>query len=192
MSEVPTYGAFVLDPGGSSGLAWGRVRDEGSIAERLAAMNWRGSETVTGPDWLKQAEEISRRWATFRAECHLAGLPAYFVCEDFILTKFKSSDRSGLYPVWIAAAVMGYRTGLARAYEEGGFGRAAPIEMTWQSPSQAKTYATDERLRSWGLWIKGREHERDAWRHFAYFVAYKPSQQSRIAHMRVRGYEAKL
>src|SRR4051812_16945180 len=99
MSEnlVPTYGVFVLDPGGRSGLAWARARDEGTIAERLAALERAESATIEGY-WLEQAVEISRRWASFRADCHLAGLPAYFVYEDFILTGIGSTEREGLYP----------------------------------------------------------------------------------------------
>lgn len=185
-NAVPTYGVFVLDPGGSSGLAWGRVRDEGTVAERLAAREWAGSDTLVDPDWMTQARVISRQWANFRAACHRAGLPAYFVCEDFILTHLGSSERTGLYPVWIAAAVVGYRNGMADAYELGGFGPAAPVDTVWQQPSQAKTYATDDRLKRWGLWVKGREHERDAWRHFAYFVANANSQRLRLAHTRIR------
>lgn len=184
--SVPVYGIFVVDPGGSSGLAWGRVRDEGTVAERVAARTFEGSDTVSDPDWLVQARIISQRWFQFRAECHLAGLPAYFVCEDFVLTRFKSSDKLGLYPVWVAASILGYRHGMADAYEAGGYGPAAPVEVHWQSPSAAKTYATDERLKSWGLWVRGREHERDAWRHFAYFIAHAPSQNLRTARMRMR------
>jgi len=190
--SIPTFGVFALDPGGSSAMAWGRVRDEGSIAERIAARERWGSITISDPDWMKQAREISQRWADFRTDCHRAGLPAYFVCEDFILTRFGSSDRTGLYPVWVAAAVVGYRNGMADAYESGGFGPAAPIEVIWQSPSTAKTYATDERLKRWGIWIVGKEHERDAWRHFAQFIAHKPSQQLRLARMRMHTRDTQL
>lgn len=184
MTELPTYGAFCVDPGGSTGLAWSRVRDEGTIAERLAARSHHGSMTLEHPDWLHQAEEIARHWARFRAECHLAGLPAYYICEDFILTHMGSSDREGLYPVWVGAAALGFRTGVARMYEEANFGRSAPIEVVWQQPSDAKGYATDERLKRWGLWLPGKAHERDAWRHLAYFVASKKSQQLRLARVR--------
>jgi hypothetical protein len=178
------YGVFALDPGLSSAWAVGIVRDEGTMADRLAARQESRSSTLREPDWVVQARTISTDWMDFRLDCHRRGIPAFFVCEDFILTRFKSSDRSGLYPVWVAAAVVGYRNGIADAYESGGFGPAAPIEVVWQQPSQAKTHATDERLRRWGMWIKGREHERDAWRHFAYFVANPASQKYRQARAR--------
>ena len=176
----------------SSAFAWGRVRDEGTTAERLAARSHDGSDTIEDPDWIAQAREIVRRWTAFRVECARAGLPAYFVCEDFLLTRFKSSDRSGLYPVWVAAAIAGYRNGLADGYELGGFGPAARVEIFWQLPSQAQGYAIDERLKRWGLWVKGREHERDAWRHFAFFVANKDSQSMRATRMRVHTWRAAL
>lgn len=183
---IPTYGAFCLDPGGSSGLAWGRVRDEGTVAERLAAIPELRTETLRDPDWMAQARIISRLWSSFRGDCYRAGLPAYFVCEDFILTHLGSSDRTGLYPVWIAAAVVGYRNGLADGYESGGFGPAAPVETFWQQPSAAKGYATDARLKRWGLWIKAQPHERDACRHLAYFVANQKSQRLRLSRARAR------
>jgi hypothetical protein len=184
--DIPTYGAFCLDPGGSSGLAWARVRDEGTVAERIAAIPELKTATVSDPNWMAQARVISQLWFDFRRACHKAGLPAYFVCEDFILTRFKSSDRTGLYPVWVAAAIVGYRNGLADGYESGGFGPAAPVETVWQQPGQAKGYATDERLKRWGLWIKGREHERDACRHLAHFIASQKSQRMRLARSRAR------
>lgn len=36
-----------------------------------------------------------------------------------------------------------------------------------QPASEAKTYATDARLRDWGVWSIGKEHGRDATRHLA-------------------------
>ena len=177
---IPEYGVFVLDPGGSSGLAWARVRDEGTVSERLAARTEPGSDTVSHPDWMEQAKEVVRRWLDFQDRCHAAGIPAYLVIEDFILTRFKSSDRTGLYPVWIAAAVRGYRNGLADSVPG-----AANVGTVWQLPT-CMTYATDERLKRWGLWVRGREHERDAWRHLAFFIADKKAQQLRLAHARSR------
>lgn len=180
----PEYGIFALDPGGTTAWARGVVKDEGTVAERIEHRELDGSFTYTHPDWMVQARVIAREWAEFRRLCHNAGLPAYFVCEDFILTRMKSSNRVGLYPVWIAAAVVGYRNGLADAYELGGYGPAAPIETVWQQPGQAKGFCTDDRLRDFGLWVRGKEHERDAWRHFAFFIANEKSQKLRLARVR--------
>ena len=35
-------------------------------------------------------------------------------------------------------------------------------EIDWQQASQAKGYATDERMRGWGVWQRGSPHKRDA------------------------------
>lgn len=185
MTSVPTYGAFAVDPGGSTGLAWARLRDEGTIQARLEERTFDGYETIKG-HWMAQARIIVNEWLSFQLECKLAGLPAYMVMEDFILTKMKSSDREGLYPVWVGAAIMGYRNGMADAYESNGLGPAAPVRVVWQQPGQAATYATDDRLRRWGLWIPGAAHvhERSARRHLALFVADEKSSRMRNAHMK--------
>lgn len=169
---IPEYGIFALDPGLTSAYAWGVVRDEGPVADRLGLKTRSGSATIKDVDWLSQAMVISRDWTTFAEDCRARHTPAYLVCEDFILTRFKSSDRSGLYPVWVAAALSGHLAGLSGTEQR----------IIWQQPSAAKGYATDARLRDWGIWIVGKEHERDAWRHFAHFVANSTSQKMRQAH----------
>jgi len=176
---------MTIDQGGSSGVAWARIRDEGTIAERLAASpaEWRGSATLTG-HWQVQMRELSELWFDFRRQCRKAGLPSFLAMEDFILTRMKSSDRKGLYPVWVGAAMYGYRAGLAAGFESGGFGKAETPEVHWVQPSDHMTYATDERLKRWGLWVPGREHERDAWRILAFFVAAKKFQTMRAARAR--------
>lgn len=39
------------------------------------------------------------------------------------------------------------------------------ISTRMQTPAEAKSYATDERLKSWGVWTPGKDHARDATRH---------------------------
>lgn len=184
---IPEYGIFALDPGLSSAMAWGIVRDEGTVKQRVDRVTPLLSTTIKEINWVSQARQIFRLFSEFEFLCIGRGVPAYFVCEDFILNRFKSSDRTGLYPVWVGAAVVGYRTALADCHELEGYGRAKEAETIWQLPSQAKTFATDDRLRDFGLWVKGREHERDAMRHFAYFIAHSESQQLRLARARTGG-----
>jgi hypothetical protein len=178
MASPVQYGAFVVDPGGGSGLAWACLEDTGTVPERLAARTEDGYETVRG-DWKVQARTIAEKWHAFYRLCLDAGMPAYFVMEDFILTRLKSSEREGLYPVWVAAAVEGYRAGV---FDVIGVGDE-PSNLTatiWQQPSEAKTYATDERMKRWGLWIPGtaHAHERDARRHLALFVSSRERMRS--------------
>lgn len=46
------------------------------------------------------------------------------------------------------------------------------VEMTLQSPSDAKNFATDKRLKEFGMWFPDKEgHCRDSFRHLALFLA---------------------
>lgn len=163
--------AMVVDPGGHTGVTLHAWSDVGTPAERLATRKDLGSNTITG-HWTEQAEALAAMWRLFKHEMHeVRGVPSYLIVEDFILTKFKSSDRTGLYPVWIAGCMYGH---LALERER----------FIWQMPS-AMTFATDERLKEWGLWVKGKVHERAANRHFAFFVADKKAQNIRNARSRM-------
>lgn len=157
---------FVIDPGESTGLAWGRFWEQGSVAERIASRQHFGTTTVKGYD-VNQVRTIWRLWQDFQLACAKARIPYELIIEDFILTRLKSSDRSGLSPVRITSMLMGYRYGLADGYESAGFGPAQTLEPIYQQPSDAFSYATNDRLRQWGIWIPGaaHEHEREALSH---------------------------
>lgn len=45
--------------------------------------------------------------------------------------------------------------------------------MTKQMASIAKGFMTDSKLRSWGFWIKGKKHTRDAIRHAATYLMFQ-------------------
>jgi len=157
---------FVVDPGSHTGVAQGRFWEEGSIAERIASRSHFKTTTLEGPD-LKQVRELWWMWREFMMECRRAGLPYEIIFEDFILTRLKSSKREGLSPVRITAMFLGYREGLADGYESAGFGPAFVQKVIFQQPSDAFSFATDDRLREWGLWLPGKdhEHEREATSH---------------------------
>jgi len=158
-------GLFVIDPGSHTGLCWGRFWEEGEVSERIASRQFFGHETVVGED-MWQVRTIWLRWQTFRSGCVKAGIKHELVIEDFILTRLKSSDREGLSPVRIAAMLHGYRHGLADGYESAGFGPTSTLAPVYQQPSAAMTYATNARLKAWGLLVlTGDPHQRDAFRH---------------------------
>lgn len=85
---------------------------------------------------------------------------AAMVIEDFLLRK-KVMDRELLSPVRLTAALE-----LAIEYE------GLHMTLQRQSPSEAKTAATDARLKEWGLYSRagGMEHARDADRHSITFL----------------------
>lgn len=82
------------------------------------------------------------------------------VIEDFILRN-RSMDRSMLSPVRVTSALLGILV------HEDVMDR---VNLTFQQPSQAKSIATNERLKRWGLWIVGSTHERDAMRHLIVYL----------------------
>lgn len=79
------------------------------------------------------------------------------VCEDF---DFGSplADSEVYSPVRIAF-------GLKLCYEQAQLKQFGDARLVMQSRTIAKRVATDERLRAWGLWKPGSDHERDAERH---------------------------
>lgn len=150
---------FVVDPGTKTGVAWGSAGRLGSVRERIAAGSVE-SCTIEG-DFLDQTAwliEIFDDWSE-RLE-----RPIHVVIEDFILHKM-TSDRELLDPVRVTSGFL--------AVMHDSF--APEFDVTWQQPSAAMTYATNDRLREWGLWIRGSdrdlEHQRDARRHFCLYIA---------------------
>ena len=122
------------------------------------------------------------------------------VVEDYLLRKSGgwSAKREALAPVWIGGAMMGARRGRESLNETIYERPAEGVTALWQPASAAKSYATDARLRLGGRYVRGRPHERDAWRHVALAYtklrkAYKPGETNRWWEMieRARGASAK-
>jgi hypothetical protein len=80
------------------------------------------------------------------------------ICEDFILRQFRQ-DAALLSPVRLMAMIE-FMVSLINE----------PPPFKKQQPSLAKSTATDERLKDWGLWEKGAPHARDAIRHGVTFL----------------------
>jgi hypothetical protein len=171
---------MAVDPGGTTGVAWG-VYDlsHKSIADMLAAGEMTGCAQVTGAEeW--QAAKIVEHWVDFEMFArHKYGADPLLVFEDFILRVGKgSSERAGLSPVRITSLVygllLGHHVGTAAPWGEDAWEAARRSQMIpWklQQPSAAKSFATKDRLKRWGLWQVGMQHARDAWRHVALALA---------------------
>lgn len=80
------------------------------------------------------------------------------VIEDFVLRE-RTKARNLLAPVRLTAALV---QEVLRDSKQMG--------ITLQSPSDAKSVVTDDRLRALGLWQVGQVHARDACRHLALFL----------------------
>lgn len=133
---------IAVDPGTTSGVVY--VRDLNPALGMLkhvknhhVAVEWVGNSTEQGALLLKMVLLVK---------------PAVVIMEDFVLRlPAKSMKREGLDPVRVLAVA------------DWVVGQRARIDL--QQPSQAKGVITDERLKKWGLWIKGSTHKRDAMRH---------------------------
>lgn len=51
------------------------------------------------------------------------------------------------------------------------------IPFTSQSAQIAKQFVTDNKLESWGFWLEGKRHARDAMRHAIYWLTFGDAQQ---------------
>jgi hypothetical protein len=147
--ELVDYPTVVwFDPGGTTGWSVISVHPEALIENDVTILdniiNWTHGQIVG--DENEQASAMLGIVAAWPGCCvgH----------EDFILGKF-SADRELLSPVRITAKV------------EFGLFLAGGVPYFRQMPSEAKKVATDERLRSWGLYERegGQGHARDADRH---------------------------
>jgi hypothetical protein len=157
-----------MDPGGSTGLAWGIFDETASISDALSRGIHKGSATVEGDEY-QQIVEIARHWMEFYRLCVLTCmLPpenVEFVSEDFIeRTDLRGKKHQS--PIRILWGVEGYRMG--RAAEFAGR-RTSPRRVyaprvILQHPSLGSA-VDSKRLRAYGVWVVGRQHERSAWRH---------------------------
>lgn len=102
----------------------------------------------------EQVDRILKYVRSLQAFSYKVG-PAV-VIEDFDIEHHnRTSDQELLSPVRIAAKLL---------YGQH-IGRAGDARMVLQGRTMAKSTATDERLKVWGLYISGQEHARDACRH---------------------------
>ena len=141
---------MAIDPGGTTGVAFGvfrprKMAKSTMVYARGANRLW--TQEVKGTP-REQASELFDIWQSFM----VSGPPkTHLVIEDFQLR----TQNADLSPVRITA---GLEALLNRDIER-------------QMPSSAKSFLTDARMRDWGLWVVGSDHERDAMRHLALKVS---------------------
>jgi hypothetical protein len=147
-----------VDPGKVTGVGRGVFDLTNALSIRDAIEAAREVETwECDGDLTGQADEITEElevWLglkTYTLGVSITNL--VFVMEDFHLRQ-RSAD---LTPVELRALIKD-------RWNEGW----VPIQDV--QPSHAKGYATNKRLRDWGIWVKGSEHRRDVMRHLIYKV----------------------
>lgn len=160
---------LAVDPGGTTGWA---LLDSETREFSSGALTGHGWEHA---DWL-----IARV---------VEGLCDVLVLEDFNLrvglSRGAASRRDTLSPVRVIEDIT---YGLYRLAVEGRIGDGwgsepgAGRRVVLQSSADAKGFATDERLRSWGMYVTP-EHARDAMRHAVLYAAkHKGDEAQTLVH----------
>lgn len=139
-----------VDPGVESG--WAYVDLEDSDLDVLRARGttvwlkeWGGNKRVRSGQCVSE-DEVQNALEV----CNALGEVHVVAVESFELRASRKLRGRG------ALAPKGVGTLLRAAYGE---------RVVMQSASQAKSVVTDDRLKDWGLWVKGQQHARDAIRH---------------------------
>jgi hypothetical protein len=178
---------FSCDPGGHTGLAWGLYPPykSRSFEDCLAAGIHTGSTTIGGSA-REQIPAIVGQWQEFYHNAvEVALLPptrVYLVMEDYVYRQdVRYSGEDSKISISVIWGVEGYRMGqrdewLKSNRKPGPRSKANGVQvfmppMILQTATEAKTYATNARMREWGVWIKGRDHEQSAMAHLVTFLS---------------------
>lgn len=157
-----------VDPGGKSGVCEGAFTNRGTAKQtlrRAARKNAVRCCVLDGPPE-EQAHFLARFWRDFKFKMVVEwGIPEPYVLlaiEDFQLRQMAVD----LAPVEVTS---GLRTLQHVPVTQGWFDDVRPECLFRPSASESKSYATNERLKLWGLWevTRGRgygDHARDATR----------------------------
>lgn len=147
---------FAIDPGGTTGWALVTVPVRNLLDRQvnlLTDMEFDCGQIV-GPE-NEQAWEIGGMLWSFRGPV---------IIEDFILRQFRQ-DADLLAPVRVMEKV-DYEIFCANMQRK----KTSQLQIKKQQPSLAKSTATDDRLKEWGLWVPGQPHARDSLRHSVTFL----------------------
>jgi hypothetical protein len=137
------YRIVAFDPGGTTGWCVMAIHEDAIDDPEIRIVDnvqfWTAGEfTGEEDDQADSILDLANSWPTAR-----------LIMEDFILRKFSKSEEL-LSPVRLAAIV---RHGLRPRY------------FILQQSALAMTTVTDERMKSMGFWIPGKQHARGAVKH---------------------------
>lgn len=155
--DPDAYQVLALDPGGTTGWAVFQVHPDAITGDpEIAVMDnveWWTAGEIEGKqtDQLDELVELIGEWPAAR-----------LVTEQFKVRSIQAL----LDPAEINAA-------LAWAVR--------PRYFVYQNPDMAMKTVTDDRQKSWGYWIPGKEHARDAVKHAITFLKRRKEQEVQAA-----------
>ena len=94
-------------------------------------------------------------------------VPSVVVIEDYRVYGYKSDEHK--WAELHTAKLIGMIIGLCRWYE-------LPWYMRMAQP--AKVFVTDDKLKAWDMYVKGKRHGRDATRHALFHMIFGPSKDA--------------
>lgn len=152
------FGVFAVDPGGTSGWACGVFLPQATLAATLRAHTVEAGEFRGST--LDQAFELTNAFLDFEERCKQGRVRKVLLLFESFELRTQHADLSSV------EVIAGSRSLLAQEGRE-------LDGSCFQSPAQAKSFATVARLKHWGLYRVGRgsEHKRDALRHLALGVS---------------------
>jgi len=158
---------FAVDPGESTGVAWG-ILDETAYTA-LDAVKGRieaDSRTLLGPE-RDQIVQLYHLWTKFKRHavqtCLLEPDWIDLVIEDFVLFPGERPGKVTTIAERIAWGFEGYRMAMRDSYR-----KALPKhynEIIWQKSGAAHRFKQRKILENAAAWIVGKEHERSAFSH---------------------------
>jgi hypothetical protein len=170
--EGSPWAVFTVDPGGTTGVARG-LFNRGHATAAATLQEAVEGETIAA--WVETGPAVDQAWmiaidfAQWRGKLlrdrRVKSANVFLVIEDFQLRQ-RSVELS---PVEVTAGILTLLQTPKWAPTRPQVTRL-PVAIERQSPSDAKSYATNDRLRAWGLYPLGRgkgDHKRDALRHLA-------------------------
>jgi hypothetical protein len=163
---------FAVDPGGSTGVAWGIVdMRSDTVVEAMSTRTHSGSATITvgriermTPKQFQKAVRdqvyaIQRLWEKFTSDalCEFdkhGDVEIEYVIEHFVLTggAYHKPGVEGIFPAFMVGALI-----MVNPAEE----------IILQTAGKGMKWNTRAHLTRYDAWIVGREHERAAFAHKA-------------------------
>lgn len=134
---------LAVDPGGTTGFAYGETDGHELI-------DWRAWHTPWGDAPAVIEEYVHKR---------VGASVDVLVMESFHISV--NTAKKGTKEALETIELIGVGRYIARRHS---------VRFKTQTPSEAKMFATNDKLRALGMWTRGLDHPRDATRHLLLFV----------------------